>query len=96
MVEFLGGKPSEVPEHYREADPTELKVSNARQWLVHGTEDDTVPVAFGRDYVDQKKKQGEQAQLVEIAHAGHFDLIDPRSEAFKKVKEAVLAGLDAG
>ena len=94
VVEFLGGKPSNVPEHYREADPTELSIANARQWLIHGTDDDTVPVAFSRDYVESKKKKGEQAEMIEIPHCGHFDLIDPRSQPFKQhVTPAVLAAL---
>src|SRR5262249_6327172 len=45
VVEFLGGTPAEVPDHYREADPMKLAMA-ARQWLIHGTEDDTVPVEF--------------------------------------------------
>lgn len=84
VVGFLGGKPSEVPEHYREADPNELAITDARQWLIHGTADDTVPVTFSRDYVEAKRKKGEKVELVEIPKCGHFDLIDPRSEAFKK------------
>ena len=93
VVEFLGGSPADVPEHYREADPVELKIAHARQWLLHGTEDDTVPVAFSRDYVAQKKKAGELVELIEVADAGHFNFIDPRSEAFEKVKDAVMAAL---
>src|ERR1022692_3803353 len=50
VVEFLGGKPEAVPEHYREADPMELSIPQARQWLIHGREDDTVPPEFSRDY----------------------------------------------
>ena len=94
VVEFLGGKPSEVPEHYREADPTELKIPHARQWLIHGAADDIVPPAFSRDYVELKKNKGETVQLVEIAGAGHFDVIDPRSDAFKKhVTATVLSAV---
>ena len=89
VAEFLGGKPAEVPEHYREADQMELSIPHARQWLLHGADDDTVPPAFSREYADQKKKLGEHVELVEIAKAGHFDLIDPRSDAFKEVKTAV-------
>src|ERR1700722_12538065 len=32
VMEFLGGKPEAVPEHYREADPMELALPQARQW----------------------------------------------------------------
>ncbi len=93
VAEFLGGKPDAVPEHYREADPMELRIPQARQWLLQGSEDDTVPPEFSRDYVMQKKKAGEATELLEIPHAGHFDLIDPTSEAFKQVKNTVLTAV---
>ena len=93
VVEFLGGKPEEVSDHYREADPMELRIAHARQWLLHGIEDDTVPPQFSRDYSTEKRKNGEQVELVEIVHAGHFELIDPASEAFPKVKAAVLSAV---
>src|SRR5712671_4420638 len=56
-------------EHYREADPMDVSIPHARQWLLHGAEDDTVPPAFTRDYAERKKKLGEHVELVEIAHA---------------------------
>jgi len=93
VAEFLGGKPDAVPEHYREADPMELSIPQTRQWLVQGTEDDTVPPEFSRDYVTHKKKAGESVKLLEIPHADHFDLIDPASAAFKQVISAVLAAV---
>jgi len=93
VVEFLGGKPDAVSEHYREADPMELSIPHARQWLLHGRDDDIVPPEFSRDYVTQKKKAGESAELLEIPHAGHLELIDPASEAFMQVKSTVLTAL---
>jgi acetyl esterase/lipase len=93
VAEFLGGKPNAVPEHYREADPMELSIPHARQWLLHGKDDDTVPPQFSRDYVTLKKKAGESADLLEIPHAGHFELIDPVSEAFKQVTRTVLTAM---
>ena len=93
VVEFLGGKPSEVPEHYREADPMEFEHCPLAAVVLHGADDDTVPPALGREYAEQKKKRGERVELVEIANAGHYDLIDPRSEAFKRVKAAVFSAL---
>jgi acetyl esterase/lipase len=96
VVEFLHGKPNEVPDHYREADPMQLTISKARQTLIHGSADDVVPPAFSRDYVSavqrrmaQEKWIRESVRLVEIAGAGHFDLIDPRTEAWKQVVQSV-------
>lgn len=93
VAEFMGGKPDAVPEHYREADPMELTIPHARQWLLHGKDDGVVPPEFSRDYVLQKKKAGESSELLEVPHAGHFELIDPASDAFKQVTSTVLTAL---
>jgi acetyl esterase/lipase len=94
VVEFLHGTPSEVPDHYREADPMELSVPQARQWLIHGSADDTVPPDFSRDYVSSKQKRSgkekEDVNLLEIAGAGHFDVVDPHTATWKRVEETVL------
>jgi acetyl esterase/lipase len=89
VVEFLGGTPAEVGDHYREADPMKLAVA-ARQWIVHGAEDDVAPPAFSRDYVGAKQRMKEDARLVEIAGAGHFEVVDPRSGAWKDVERVVI------
>jgi acetyl esterase/lipase len=91
VVEFLGGKPSEVPEHYREADPMRLALDHATtQWLIHGSADDVVPSSFSRSCAQQKKTKGEDVHSLEISAAGHFDLIDPRSQAWNKVQDTAL------
>jgi acetyl esterase/lipase len=94
VVEFLRGTPAEVPDHYREADPMQLSIPKAHQWLIHGSSDDVVPTAFSRDYVAAKRKRTgsarEDANLLEISGAGHFDLIDPRTSAWKEVERTVL------
>jgi acetyl esterase/lipase len=95
VVDFLGGEPARVPEHYREADPMQLKISQGTQWLIHGASDDTVPPFFSRNYTEQKKKRGENAHYLEISTAGHTDLIDPRSTAWPKVESTVLHLLQA-
>jgi acetyl esterase/lipase len=89
VVEFLGGTPAEVADHYKEADPMKLTIA-ARQWLVHGAADDVVPPALSRDYVGAKQKMKESARLVEIAGAGHFEVVDPRSGAWKDVERVVI------
>jgi acetyl esterase/lipase len=89
VVEFLGGTSAEVGDHYREADPMRLTIMS-RQRLVHGAVDDVVPPAFSRDYVSAKQKTKEDARLVEIAGAGHFEVVDPRAAAWKDVERVVM------
>lgn len=88
VVEFLGGTPTEVADHYREADPMRLAIG-ARQWLVHGAADDVVPPTLSADYVRAKGKMKEDARLVEIAGAGHFEVVDPQAGAWKEVGPVV-------
>ncbi|HEY6339427.1 MAG TPA: alpha/beta hydrolase [Candidatus Sulfotelmatobacter sp.] len=95
VVQFLQGTPTQVPDHYREADPMRLSIPYACQWLVHGSADDIVPPAFSRDYVVAKhkrtgKEKKEDVHLLEIAGADHFDLIDPRTQAWKQVEQTIL------
>src|ERR1017187_3737187 len=94
VVEFLRGPPAEVPDHYREADPMELPTPQARQYLIHGSADDVVPRDFSRNYVTAKQKRSgrlrEDAHLLEIPEAGHFDVIDPRTQAWKQVETSLL------
>jgi len=89
VVAFLGGKPKDVPEHYHEADPMQLKIA-ATQWLIHGAADDVVPAFFSRNYAEKKKESGEDVHYSEISTAGHFDLIDPRSAAWPRVENTVM------
>ena len=89
VVEFLGGKPKDVPEHYKDADPMVLSVAGT-QWIICGLADDVVPPFFSHNYAERKKQKGEDVHLLEIAQAGHYELIDPRSAAWPKVEQTVL------
>jgi len=89
VVEFLGGKPAEVAEHYQEADPMQISIRKARQVLVCGTKDDVVPPDFSRKYAELKSAKGENVKLVEIGNADHYDVIDPRSQVWKQIEGAV-------
>lgn len=89
VVEFLGGTPSAAEDHYRDADPMKLRIG-IRQWILHGAMDVDVPPSLSRGYMAIKTKAREDVQLLEIAGAGHFDLVDPRSAAWKEVERIAL------
>lgn len=90
VAEFLGGTPEQVPEHYHEASPAELDI-HTRQLLIQGADDDIVPVSMNRDYVRHKQQKHEQVSFLEIPKAGHFEIIDPQSNAWDRVQKAVSA-----
>lgn len=91
VVEFLGGTPTEVPDHYREASPAERSIPNAVQKLIHGAKDDTVPYEISRNYAERKKKSGEKVELITLPGAGHFEIVDPGSAVWNKVQQAFVA-----
>jgi acetyl esterase/lipase len=88
VQDFLGGAPSTVAEHYREADPMQLKIA-ADQQLIHGLSDDLVPPELSSDYFVKKNRQHEKVHLHEIPGADHFDLISPKSAAWTTVLEVI-------
>ncbi len=86
---FLGGTPRQVPEHYADADPMRLPITG-QQLVVHGDADDVVPPDFSRRYAALKQSRGEDARLLMLPGAGHFDVVDPESKAWPKVQQAVM------
>ncbi len=96
VEEFLGGAPQEFPERYAVASPMELLPLGVRQVLVHGTEDDNVPYEISRAYHAAAVARGDDATLVTLPGAGHFECVDPRSREWSAVKSAVLASVGLG
>lgn len=89
VVEFLGGTPDKMRDHYREADPMHLSV-RCPQVLIHGEKDDTVPIEISRTYHKAKRARGERVRLEETP-TGHYELIDPETPEWKVVVKAVKA-----
>lgn len=80
---LMGGGPGDVPERYAVADPAALPAAPVPVTLVHGVDDDIVPLRMSQAFTARR--------LVEIPGAGHFDLIDPQSPAWPWVL-SVLEG----
>jgi acetyl esterase/lipase len=91
VVEFLGGPPSTVPDHYHEASPAERSILQARQKLIHGTTDDTVPYEMSGKYAAKKKAAAEHVELVTLQNTGHFEIVDPGSIVWKQVENAFVS-----
>jgi acetyl esterase/lipase len=86
---FVGGTPDSVPERYRTASPAALQPLGLPQVLLHGTEDDTVPVAMSEDFCARGRALGDSVRCVPLPGAGHFEVIDPRSREWPHVVEAL-------
>ena len=85
---LLGGSPRQRPERYRAADPIRLLPLGCPVRLVHGSADDRVPCAMSRDYLVHAQAAGDDATLDELPGAGHFEVIDPLSGWWPRVRAA--------
>jgi len=90
VAQLLGGSPNEKPERYNAASPQDLLPLKTRQRLLHGVDDNLVPITLSRDYVSAAREKGDDATLRELTGMGHFELIDPRSAAWPSVREVAL------
>ena len=88
VEDLLGGNPREVPERYTAASPADLLPLGIPQVLLHGSTDDIAPIEMTEGYVRRARALGDHATFVRIAHADHFDPIDPESRAFAYGRDA--------
>lgn len=91
VVRLLGGTPEQVPQTYALADPARLLPLGVPQLLVHGDQDDRVPVDLSRAYAEQARQAGDPVEVVELAGADHFALIDPAHAAWAAVTQRLPA-----
>lgn len=82
VAELSGGSPEQYPERYQAASPKEMLPLGVRQLIIHGTMDDTVPIAHSRRYAQAAVAAGDSCELIELPGTGHMEFLDPASEAF--------------
>jgi acetyl esterase/lipase len=86
VAALLGGTSQQVPEHYRDASPlTWIDRRTAPFLVIHGGQDDVVPIEQSRRLVAALQAAGVEVEYVELANAGHDDL------AWERVGPATLA-----
>jgi acetyl esterase/lipase len=71
------------------ADPMQRLPTGVPQLLVHGELDDRVPVELSRRYAAAARARGDRCGLLELPGVGHFEPIDPRSEAWSQAAGAL-------
>jgi len=96
VARLMGGTPDEFPDRYDAGSPIELLPSGTREVLVHGTADNIVPVNQSERFVERAEQLGERSTLLKLDGVGHFELIDPESDAWPSIVHAVLPLLGLG
>jgi pimeloyl-ACP methyl ester carboxylesterase len=85
---LLGGTPEDVPERYRQASPDALLPLDVPQVLLHGVDDEDVPFAMSERYAERATAAGDRVELIPLP-GGHFEPVDPSTEQWDRVLEAV-------
>lgn len=95
VAAFLGGSPQQMPDRYAQASPIELLPLGVRQAIVHGEKDLAVPIEMSKAYVEKARTLGDDAWLVEVPGADHFQILDPSGPSWPRVIAALedLAGI---
>jgi acetyl esterase/lipase len=86
---LMGG--TDQASRYSQASPIELLPLGVKQIIVHGEVDRTVPLSMATEYTDAARKKRDDVKLVVIGKAGHFEVVDPKSFAWARVSDEVLA-----
>ena len=90
-AEFLGGHPSQYPDRTAAVSPIALLPLGVKQLIIHGTEDEEVPIDLSRRYAKAANQKGDQVDLDELADTGHMDFLDPTSKAHKVFLDWITA-----
>ncbi|MFI6169169.1 alpha/beta fold hydrolase [Nocardia sp. NPDC051052] len=85
VTRWMGGTPEQQSRRYTDLDPqVRLSPRPPNVLLVHGSNDQTVPVALSRD---------SPAESIVLPDTHHFDLIDPESEKWPQILELVRSAV---
>src|SRR5262252_3906188 len=91
VPQLMGGSATDKTAMYNQASPVELLPLGVPSAIVQGSSDNIIPLEMAKEYVDAAKKKGDEAKLVMIEKAGHFEVVDPKSFAWEAVRNEVSA-----
>lgn len=90
---LMGGTPAEVPDRYARADPMRLLPLGVPVLLVHGADDETVPLGRSRRYLEAARAAGDAVELIEPSPGGHRVHVDPRQVAWEATARWITGDL---
>lgn len=76
---------------FADTSPAALLPLGVPQSVISGSLDKIVPPVFGKDYAAAVAAKGDKVKEITIENAGHFELIDPTSEAWKTIRAEIDA-----
>ncbi|GHO45658.1 alpha/beta hydrolase family protein [Ktedonospora formicarum] len=95
VAELLGAGPEQVGERYASTSPAALLPLGIPQVLIHGDNDDRVPLSVSRSYADRASRAGDSVRFIELPNTDHFVLIDPDAQVWTRTRYEIQALLGA-
>ncbi len=93
ITNLMGGSPDLYPDRYESGNPIELLPTGAQHILIHGIDDEVVPISQSDLFAARANALGDHVELHRLERVGHFELIDPESSAWSSFEGAVLSVL---
>lgn len=78
-------------EVYADTSPPRLLPLGARQVVISGALDHIVPSRFAGAYAAAARAAGDPVTAIDFEDAGHFELIDPTSDAWPAIRGEIIA-----
>lgn len=91
VQQMMHGAADQEGTSYDLASPISLLPLGVRQVLIQGDTDRIIPTEMATSYVALARQKGDDARTVVIEKAGHFELVDPKSSAWSRVRDEILA-----
>jgi pimeloyl-ACP methyl ester carboxylesterase len=88
-LDLMGAAPGCPDGRWDAADPALLLPTGQRTVLLHGVDDDAVPLGCARSYAAAATAAGDRCVLAELPGVGHFEFLDPASAAWARAVAAV-------
>lgn len=85
VSELLGGERGSHPHRYAATSPPLLLPTGLPSVLLHGADDEDVPVVLSRSFADAAEASGDPVRLQVLPGTGHFELVDPEAPQFAGV-----------
>jgi 3-dehydroquinate dehydratase type II len=85
VAELFEGALPLTAEELHSYSPAHREPLRARQLVVHGTEDEDVPVAMSDAYVEVARERGDNVTYLRREGVGHMEVVDPASATWHEV-----------
>ncbi|WP_417615257.1 alpha/beta hydrolase family protein [Oceanisphaera sp.] len=90
VSEFMVHPPSEIEDDYAEASPMSQLPIGVPALIIHGDNDDRVPVTHSRDFFTEARAVSKNIRFWEIPGLDHFDIINPATSFWSDTHDWML------